>query len=599
MGNEILSQEQKQDKIIGQVINWKIDNRRPNWSEISGQGAAVKAYWSMWKQLEIKNDVLYKRWDKDIKGKCTWQLVVPEPRRQEILEMVHDHITAGHLGEHKTLANLRLRFYWYGHRRDVERWCGSCEVCATHKGPGKKKRAKLGHVTSGMPMEKIALDIMGPLPRSNRGNKYLLVLSDYFTKWVEAYPMPNQEALTVARKVVEEFVCRFGVPISIHTDQGRQFESALFQELCELLDIEKSRTTPFHPQCDGLVERMNRTLENMMSVFISEHQRDWDEIIPFLLLAYRSTIQESTNASPNLLMLGREVFLPVDVIFGKPPQEYPDTSEYVTQLQERLQSAHEYVRVKIQRASSRQKRYYDRRANGRPYNNGDLVWLYEPNRKPGMCKKLQRYWKGPFTILQKINDLLYRIQRSPKTKSRVVHFDRLKEYRKRGDLEENNQITQDIACDVGEENPTAQEKITDTSSDEEYLKEQAQCSLGIEDGLRGLSMGEGALQGTQGQINKIPTTRSGQTTPCEELKIGQGSPGTSEEETNSESEHDGDESDNSGTINDIVSDRGKDFQGGLGDDPLEISGPDTNEYTSDNPRRSKRTRREPDQLMYN
>ena len=122
----------------------------------------------------------------------------------------------------------------------------------------------MGHVTAGMPMEKVALDIMGPLPRSNRGNRYLLVLSDYFTKWVEAYAIPNQE----------EFVCRFGVPLSVHTDQGKQFESALFQELCDMLDINKSRTTPFHPQSDGLVEQMNRTLENMLSVFVSEHQKD-------------------------------------------------------------------------------------------------------------------------------------------------------------------------------------------------------------------------------------------------------------------------------------------------------------------------------------
>ena len=122
----------------------------------------------------------------------------------------------------------------------------------------------MGHFTAGMPVEKVVLDIMGPLPRCKRGNRYLLVLSDYFTKWVEAYAMPNQEAITVARKFVEEFVCRFGVPLSVHTDQGRKFESVLFQELCDMLDIDKSRTTPFHPQSYGLVERMNQTQENML-----------------------------------------------------------------------------------------------------------------------------------------------------------------------------------------------------------------------------------------------------------------------------------------------------------------------------------------------
>ena len=115
--------------------------------------------------------------------------------------------------------------------------------------------------------------------------------------------MPNQEAMSIARKVVENFICRFDVPLAIHTDQGHQFESALFQEMCHLLDIDKTRTTAFYQGSDGLVERMNRTLENMLSMFVSEHQRDWDHYIQFL-------------SSPNLLMLGREVFLPVDVIFG-------------------------------------------------------------------------------------------------------------------------------------------------------------------------------------------------------------------------------------------------------------------------------------------
>ena len=139
IGSEALSQEQMQDKVIGQILKWKTENRRPNWGEISGQSTAIKAYWSMWNQLEIKNDVLYKRWDEDVSGKCTWQLIVPECRHQEVLQMVHDHITAGHLGEHKTLANLCLRFYWYGHRKDVEKWCESCDLCASQKGPSKKR----------------------------------------------------------------------------------------------------------------------------------------------------------------------------------------------------------------------------------------------------------------------------------------------------------------------------------------------------------------------------------------------------------------------------------------------------------------------------
>jgi transposase InsO family protein len=131
------------------------------------------------------------------------------------------------------------------------------------------------HLT-GVPMERVSLDVLGPLPKSNDDNKFVLLVCDYFTKWVEAFPMPDQEAKTVADKFVKEFVCRYGVPRKLFTDQGSNFQSRLFKEVCELLGIEKSRTTPYHPQSDGLVERMNRTIEAMLSMFVSPTQRDWD-----------------------------------------------------------------------------------------------------------------------------------------------------------------------------------------------------------------------------------------------------------------------------------------------------------------------------------
>ena len=496
IGNAQISQEQREDSIIGPILKWKSEGRRPNWSKVVSMSAACKTYWSMWHQLEVKQGVLYKRWDEEISGKANWQLVVPQCRRQEILEMVYDHSTGGHLGEHKTLANVRARFYWYGHRRDVHKWCSSCEVCGSRKGPNKKNRGKMGHVKAGFPMERVALDIMGPLPRSDRGNRYLLVLSDYFTKWVEAYSIPNQEATTIARKVVEEFICRFGVPLAIHTDQGRQFESALFREMCHLLDIDKTRTTAFHPQSGGLVERMNRTLENMLSMFVSEHQRDWDHYIQFLLLAYRSTTQESTNASPNLLMLGREVFLPVDVIFGRPPGQELEAEEYIQDLQHRLEVAHEYVRAKLQKASQRQKRYYDRKAHGKLFEAGDVVWLFEAGRKPGICPKLQINWKGPYTVLQQINNLLYRIQRSPRSKPKIVHFDRLKEYNKRDLSGENSTRALPITNEQDSVNSQPVSSSDSSDEDENVMREPRQGFHGVEEISSGMSAGEGALQYT-------------------------------------------------------------------------------------------------------
>ena len=145
---------------------------------------------------------------------------------------------------------------------------------------GKKHCSPLKQYAVGAPMERIAIDILGPLPETPWKNKFILVVSDYFTKWTESYPLPNQEATTVAEKLVNEFICRFGVPRKLHSDQGRNFESKVFAEICKLLDIEKTRTTPLHLQSDGQVERFNRTVVKMLRGKIREDQKDWDLQLP-------------------------------------------------------------------------------------------------------------------------------------------------------------------------------------------------------------------------------------------------------------------------------------------------------------------------------
>ena len=147
------------------------------------------------------------------------------------------------------------RFYWVGQRKDVEEWCHHCDICASRKFPLKHPKAPLVPSFISNPLDRIAMDILGSLPTTPRGNKYILVISDYFIKWTEAFPLKDMEASTVARVLFDEFICQFGAPAYLHTDQGRNFESNLFQELCALFEITKTRTTPYHLQSDGMVER--------------------------------------------------------------------------------------------------------------------------------------------------------------------------------------------------------------------------------------------------------------------------------------------------------------------------------------------------------
>ena len=193
-------------------------------------------------------------------------------------------------------------------------------LCSQEKNPPRSQRAPLQVYNVGAPMERVAMDILRPLPVSNRGNKYILVVGDYFSKWTESYAIPNQEAATVAKVFVEEFVCRYGVPLQVHTDQGRNFEANLFQQMCKHLGADKTRTTAFHPQSDGMIERFNRTLEDLLAKTVSDNQKDWDECLPFVMMAYRSSTHESTGFSPTELMTGREVILPIDLLLGHPEE---------------------------------------------------------------------------------------------------------------------------------------------------------------------------------------------------------------------------------------------------------------------------------------
>ena len=248
----------------------------------------IKILWTQWDSLRVQESCLYHLWEGNTTAESRYQLIVPKKLRHEVLAQLHGTRTSGHFGVSKTLHRLKQRFYWQNCRFDVKQWCENCDECSSKKGPRRKPKGPLKLYNVGAPMERIAVDVMGPLPVTKKGNKYLLVAMDYFTKWPEAYALQDQEAKTVATVLVREFVCRFGTPLELHSDQGRIFESELIKEICEILGINKTRTTPYHPQSDGMVERYNRTLATQLSTFVNENHSDWDEHLHTVLMAYSS-----------------------------------------------------------------------------------------------------------------------------------------------------------------------------------------------------------------------------------------------------------------------------------------------------------------------
>ena len=223
-----LRTHQMEDKTICHVPGWKEAGKRPEWASIAHLDSITKAYWAQWDSLAVKEGVLYHRWELTELGKVTWQLVLPKGLRTSVLKQLHDNPVGGHLGVSKTLAKVRERFYWIHCRRNVEEWCQRCDLCAARKGPRVKQRSPLQLYNVGEPMERVAIDVLGPLPETDQGNKYILIAMDYFSKWPEAYAFPNQEAVTVADVLVSQFFSRFGVPGEMHSDQGQNFESSVF-----------------------------------------------------------------------------------------------------------------------------------------------------------------------------------------------------------------------------------------------------------------------------------------------------------------------------------------------------------------------------------
>jgi hypothetical protein len=425
-----IANEQLSDPEIGPLLSAKLAGvSRPNWSAISHGKAALKSLWRQWDRLEIKGGMMYRLFVTP-SGNVIYQLVVPSKKRKEVMYHHHDVPTAGHLGVNKTLEKIRNGFYWPGMSITAKQYCQKCDTCTVRNLSKENNKAPLGNYIVGEPMERVMMDILGPLPTTKSGNKYILVISDWFTKWSESIAIPDQEAKTIAEAFVCNFVTRFGVPLQLYTDQGRNFESKLLLEVCQLLNIEKTHSTSMRPQANGMVERMNRTILSMLSKYCQANQYNWDRFLPLVMMAYRSSNQSSTKVSPNKMVFGREIVLPINAVIGRPSvtDQQVSSEEYVQILKQKLEEAHEVARVNIGNVSQYQKRHYDTNAKKRTFVEGQCVWLHDPTRKKGVCSKLLNKWKGPFLVTRVLDDLICLVKQSKNQKPKAYHVDRLWHY---------------------------------------------------------------------------------------------------------------------------------------------------------------------------
>ena len=354
--------------------------------------------------------------------------VLPQKFRTEILMEYHDGALGGHLSTRKTIGRIRKKYYWPGMEKDVKQWCFDCRICATRRDTGKRTKVPLKPILPpSAPMETTAMDVLGPLPESDQGNKYIIVFCDYFTKWAEAYPMPDQKAETIAQIFVEQIIFRYGVPKKLITDQGTNFLSELLNAISKLFKIMRIHTSPYHPQTDGLVERFNRTLANMLSSYTNAQQTDWDVHIPSCLFAYRSAPHASTGETPFYLMYLRNHGMPEDLKWIKPQSQYLDVPDYKILMLERLEKAWTKAGLAMRYNQETMKEAYDRKTKDHKFDVGDLVMIHQPLATKGLSNKLQRPFKGPYRVLQVTQtNLLLKNNENKKAKPKVIHVNRCK-----------------------------------------------------------------------------------------------------------------------------------------------------------------------------
>ena len=299
------------------------------------------------------------------------QILLPACLRNEALQSLHNHM--GHMGRDKTTSLCKERFYWPSMSSDIDSYVANCQHCLLRKKP--HSRAPLVSIETSQPLEIVSMDHLSLEP-SIGGIQYILVITDLFTRYAAAVPVRNLSAQHAAKAFFENFIVHYGIPGRIHSDQGGAFESRLIKELCQLLQMKKSRTSPYHPEGNAVTERFNRTLLNMLGTLPPNLKLDWKSHVATMVHAYNCAPHTATGFSPYYLMFGRHPHLPIDVAMGIDRREVTDSStshQYVSSLRSRLLQSYESARQHSDYSKTRHRNIKGARCRAAVLQIGDRV----------------------------------------------------------------------------------------------------------------------------------------------------------------------------------------------------------------------------------
>ena len=380
-------------------------------------------------ELRVQNGTLYREIDEKLR------VVVPKQVVSMVLNFLHDSPLAGHRDFEKTYDSIRSKYFWLRMHKDIKKYCETCHLCQTKKYLNKPSVAPLKPLVVNSVWSLIGLDIAGPLNVTSSGNKYIVIAVDYFTKFCVAKAIPDFTALSTAKFLFEEVICKLGMPKTIISDKGVNFQSKLFEQLCKLLKIKKANSTFYNPEGVGMVERMVKTIKQIITMYVDASHTNWAEFLQSSIAVYNMSKQSSLKLTPCEALFAREAIKLSDVMLNSPVvlEESCNVDEYVKNLKSNASKIHNKIKENLSIAHSVQKRYYDQAVqNSRKYKIGDLVSVVNERSIVGQSKAFKDRLLGPFRIVGKFNgELNYKILNLMDNKSNTIHYNRLIPYKQR------------------------------------------------------------------------------------------------------------------------------------------------------------------------
>ena len=385
INTKTIAEKQQKDPTLKRVIEILKTGKRPTSNQRKKETKEVIILLHQWKKLFIDENNILRR-----KYKSFQQIILPPEMKQLIYTELHNNM--GHLGVDRVTQLARTRVYWPKMETDIEEYILEKCRCLKQRKPTVKKFAPIQSIITSSPMELVSIDFVH-LETSSGGYQYILTIIDHFTRFVQLYPTCNKSAKTAAVHLFNDFINRFGIPLRLLHDQGKEFENKLFYHLEKLYGITKSHTTPYHPQSNGLTERMNQTILGMLRTLEEKEKSNWKNAINSLTHAYNCTRHDTTGYAPYYLMFGRHPRLPLDLILGEPTST-PSRSyeEYSKKWQENMKEAYKIAADKTEKRKKTDQRRVNRKAVLQELQPGSRVLIRNLSERGGPGK-IRSYWE--------------------------------------------------------------------------------------------------------------------------------------------------------------------------------------------------------------